>query len=92
MATNEELWDQMTDPILTPILDTVPAMMSDNPALTGVATPPILLVQMRSVGGKNLLLQLTEKGARKLVEVLAKQLQLRGSLLPPESNEPTKTH
>lgn len=92
MATNDDLWAQMTDPIRMPLVDSIPGMLVDNPALSGAATPPILQVQLHTLGGKNLLLQLTEKAAKQLVEAIAISLQLRDSQLEPGSDGPTKVH
>jgi hypothetical protein len=87
---NDALWAQFKNPIVLPLVNHIGGSMRDNPALQGAATPPTLMVQLDTLGGKHFLLPLTVEAASKLVEALAVSLQLLGFPLGSELPEPPK--
>jgi hypothetical protein len=80
---------KMTDePNILPLVVAVPMRFGDNPALTGSSIPPVLTVQMDTESGPSYLVQLTEKAARDLLQLLANWQPIQDYLSKQEPTEP----
>ena len=75
---NEDIWKQLGNPVHLPLVTKCPALLRDNPDLTGAATPPTLTVQLDTQSGQHLLLPLTVEAAKQLLVALVNTLQSLG--------------